>query len=99
MWARSAEKNAAAKQELEAYGVRVETRQVDVSSEEQVIAAYEAQRCDAYTTDKSTLAARLGKLKNPGAHVILPETISKAANGPVVRQGDGHHGRHELSAP
>jgi general L-amino acid transport system substrate-binding protein len=56
---------------------------------DQVVAAYEAQRCDAYTTDKSTLAARLGKLKDPGAHVILPETISKAANGPVVRQGDG----------
>lgn len=56
---------------------------------DQVVAAYEAQRCDVYTTDKSTLAARLGKLKDPAAHVILPETISKAANGPVVRQGDG----------
>ena len=42
IWARSAEKNAAAKKELEAFGVRVETRQVDVSSEEQVIAAYDA---------------------------------------------------------
>ena len=56
---------------------------------DQVIAAYEAQRCDVYTTDKSTLAARLGKLKDPSAHMILPETISMAANGPVVRQGDG----------
>jgi len=56
---------------------------------DQVVAAYEAQRCDVYTTDKSTLAARLGKLKDPSAHVILPETISMAANGPVVRQGDG----------
>ena len=46
IWARSAEKNAAAKKELEAYGVRVETRQVDVSSEEQVIAAYEALLAD-----------------------------------------------------
>jgi len=42
IWARSAEKNAAAKQELEAYGVRVETRQVDVASEAEVIAAFEA---------------------------------------------------------
>ncbi|MCK6453417.1 MAG: amino acid ABC transporter substrate-binding protein [Alphaproteobacteria bacterium] len=56
---------------------------------DQVIAAYEAQRCDVYTTDKSTLAARLTKLKDPAAHMVLPETISKAANGPVVRQGDG----------
>jgi NAD(P)-dependent dehydrogenase (short-subunit alcohol dehydrogenase family) len=42
IWARNAEKNAAAKKELESYGVRVGTRQVDVSSEEQVIAGYEA---------------------------------------------------------
>ncbi len=42
IWARSAEKNAAAKAELETYGVRVVTRQVDVAAEEQVIAAYEA---------------------------------------------------------
>ena len=46
IWARSAEKNAAAKKELETYGVRVETRQVDVSSEEQVVAAYEALLTD-----------------------------------------------------
>jgi NAD(P)-dependent dehydrogenase (short-subunit alcohol dehydrogenase family) len=41
IWARNAERNAAAKQELESFGVRVETRQVDVSSEAQVIAAYQ----------------------------------------------------------
>jgi NAD(P)-dependent dehydrogenase (short-subunit alcohol dehydrogenase family) len=41
IWARNAEKNAAAKKELEAYGVRVGTRQVDVSIESQIIAAYE----------------------------------------------------------
>ena len=42
LWARSAEKNAAAKKELESYGARVATRQVDVSSEEQVLAGYDA---------------------------------------------------------
>jgi NAD(P)-dependent dehydrogenase (short-subunit alcohol dehydrogenase family) len=42
IWARSAEKNAAAKAELEGYGVRVITRQVDVSSEEEIVAAYAA---------------------------------------------------------
>jgi NAD(P)-dependent dehydrogenase (short-subunit alcohol dehydrogenase family) len=41
IWARSADKNAKAKAELETFGVRVVTRQVDVSSEEQVIAAYQ----------------------------------------------------------
>jgi NAD(P)-dependent dehydrogenase (short-subunit alcohol dehydrogenase family) len=42
IWARNAEKNAAAKKELETYGAPVGIRQVDVSSEEQVIAGYEA---------------------------------------------------------
>ncbi len=42
IWARNAEKNAAAQKELASFGVRVSTRQVDVSSEEQIIAGYEA---------------------------------------------------------
>ncbi len=42
IWGRSAEKNAAAKQQLESYGVRVSARQVDVASEQAVIAGYEA---------------------------------------------------------
>lgn len=42
IWARNAEKNAAAKAELEAAGAaRVETYQVDASSEEAIIAGYE----------------------------------------------------------
>jgi NAD(P)-dependent dehydrogenase (short-subunit alcohol dehydrogenase family) len=41
IWGRSADKNAAAKAELEAFGVRVVTRQVDVSKEDQIIAGYE----------------------------------------------------------
>jgi NAD(P)-dependent dehydrogenase (short-subunit alcohol dehydrogenase family) len=40
IWARSEEKMAKAKTELEAYGVRVTTQAVDISSEQQVIAAY-----------------------------------------------------------
>ncbi|SHJ08110.1 amino acid ABC transporter substrate-binding protein, PAAT family (TC 3.A.1.3.-) [Roseomonas rosea] len=55
----------------------------------QAVAAYESGRCDAYTTDRSTLQARLGAMQDPAAHVILPETITSALNGPVVRQGDG----------
>jgi NAD(P)-dependent dehydrogenase (short-subunit alcohol dehydrogenase family) len=42
IWGRSAEKNAAAKNELESLGARAAARQVDVSSEEQVIGGYEA---------------------------------------------------------
>ena len=42
IWARNAEKNAAARRELESLGARVAARQVDVSSEEQIIAGYKA---------------------------------------------------------
>ena len=42
IWARSAEKNAAARAELEAFGGKVATRQVDVVSEAEVAAGYEA---------------------------------------------------------
>ena len=42
IWARNEEKNASAKAELEAFGVRVITRKVDVSSEAEVVGAFEA---------------------------------------------------------
>lgn len=42
IWARSKEKNAAAQKELESFGVRVTTRQVDVTSEREVAAAFDA---------------------------------------------------------
>ncbi len=42
IWARNAEKNAAARAQLEAAGAgRVMTYQVDVSSEEQILAGYD----------------------------------------------------------
>jgi general L-amino acid transport system substrate-binding protein len=52
------------------------------------VAAYDAGRCDVYTTDRSGLAAQRTKLTNPDAHKVLPEIISKEPLGPVVRQGD-----------
>lgn len=55
---------------------------------DEVVAAYDAGRCDVYTSDRSALAAQRLKLKNPGAHMVLPETISKEPLGPVVRHGD-----------
>ncbi len=55
---------------------------------DEVVAAYDARRCDTYTTDKSGLAAQRTKMKNPDEHIVLPETISKEPLGPVVRQGD-----------
>ncbi|HET8882839.1 MAG TPA: SDR family NAD(P)-dependent oxidoreductase, partial [Solimonas sp.] len=42
IWARNEERNAAAKRELEALGVRVATRKVDVSSEAEIVAGFDA---------------------------------------------------------
>jgi NAD(P)-dependent dehydrogenase (short-subunit alcohol dehydrogenase family) len=46
IWARNAEKNAAAKAELEALGAKVIARQVDVTSEAAVVGAFEATMTD-----------------------------------------------------
>ncbi|MCI4665049.1 MAG: amino acid ABC transporter substrate-binding protein [Neomegalonema sp.] len=54
----------------------------------EAVAAYEAGECDAYTTDRAGLAARRLGLKEPGAHVVLPEIISKEPLGPAVAAGD-----------
>lgn len=55
---------------------------------DEVVGAYDAGRCDVYTTDQSGLYAQRLKLTNPADHVVLPEIISKEPLGPVVRQGD-----------
>ncbi len=55
---------------------------------DEVVAAYNANRCDVYTTDVSGLAAQRLKLTEPDAHIILDTLISKEPLGPVVRQGD-----------
>ena len=53
-----------------------------------LVETYLGGGCDAYTNDKSGLAARRSAFPAPDDHVILPETISKEPLGPVVRQGD-----------
>jgi general L-amino acid transport system substrate-binding protein len=51
--------------------------------------AFFSGRCDAYTTDRSGLAAtRAAKAPNPDDYVILPEIISKEPLAPAVRHGD-----------
>lgn len=54
----------------------------------EVLAAYNAGRCDAFTTDVSQLYSIRLTLGNANDHVVLPEIISKEPLGPVVRQGD-----------
>ena len=55
---------------------------------DEVVAAYDAGRCDVYTTDQSGIYAQRLKLTNPDEHKVLPEVISKEPLGPAVRQGD-----------
>jgi len=58
----------------------------------EVLAAYDAGRCDAYTTDASGLYAERLKLKKPDEHIILPEIISKEPLGPAINHGDQQWG-------
>ncbi|MEH0072328.1 amino acid ABC transporter substrate-binding protein [Pannonibacter sp. Pt2-lr] len=55
---------------------------------DEVVKAYDAGRCDVFSTDASGLYAERLKLANPADHVVLPEIISKEPLGPVVRHGD-----------
>ena len=67
---------------------RVQIRPVVIERLEDNIAAYNAGRCDAYTTDISGLASVRATQQNPNDHVILPDVISKEPLGPLVRHGD-----------
>jgi general L-amino acid transport system substrate-binding protein len=52
------------------------------------VKAYDAGRCDVFTSDVSQLYAERLALTMPDDHVILPDVISKEPLGPAVRQGD-----------
>ena len=53
-----------------------------------VSAAYQDGQCEAFTNDNSQLAAIGSGFADPGAHIVLPETISEEPLGPVVPHGD-----------
>jgi len=53
---------------------------------------YEQGRCDAYTTDRSGLAAQRSQLAKPDETIVLPDVISKEPLGPVTRHGDNQWG-------
>ena len=50
--------------------------------------AYEEDRCDAVTSDRSQLVARRTAFENPDDHVILDAVLSKEPLGPVAPLGD-----------
>ncbi|HEY0436285.1 MAG TPA: amino acid ABC transporter substrate-binding protein [Phenylobacterium sp.] len=61
---------------------------VVAASEAEARRLYQSGACDVFTADVSALAGSRSVLDNPGAHVILPDVISKEPLGPVVRQND-----------
>ena len=67
---------------------KIEFKPVVIEKLDEVVGAFVAGRCDAYTTDKSGLASTRSTLQNPDSYVILPEDFSKEPLGPMVRQGD-----------
>jgi general L-amino acid transport system substrate-binding protein len=67
---------------------KMQLKTVTFATANEAVKAYDAGRCDSYTTDASGLAAERLRLANPDDHIILPEIISKEPLGPVVRQGD-----------
>ncbi len=67
---------------------KMKLKTVTFATADEAIKAYDAGRCDAYTTDASGLYAERLRLAGPNDHVVLPEIISKEPLGPSVRHGD-----------
>ena len=66
----------------------MQLKSVTFATANEAIKAYDAGRCDAYTTDGSSLYSERLRLANANDHIFLPEIISKEPLGPAVRQGD-----------
>jgi general L-amino acid transport system substrate-binding protein len=66
----------------------MQLKSVTFATANEAVKAYDAGRCDSYTTDASGLYAERLRLANPDDHIILPEIISKEPLGPAVRHGD-----------
>jgi general L-amino acid transport system substrate-binding protein len=67
---------------------KMKLKTVTFATSTEAVKAYDAGRCDAYTTDASGLAGERLRLAQPDDHVVLPEIISKEPLGPAVRHGD-----------
>jgi general L-amino acid transport system substrate-binding protein len=66
----------------------MQLKSVTFATANEAVKAYDAGRCDAYTTDASGLYAERLRLAGPNDHIVLPEIISKEPLGPAVRHGD-----------
>ena len=67
---------------------KMKLKALTFESADVVRSTYESGRCDAMTGDASSLAANKTIMKDPRAHIILPEIISKEPLAPLSRHGD-----------
>jgi general L-amino acid transport system substrate-binding protein len=67
---------------------KLELKAVTFATNDETVKAYEAGRCDAFTTDASGLYSERLRMARADDHMVLPEVISKEPLGPSVRHGD-----------
>ena len=67
---------------------KIDYEPVPIETNEEARTNYLADRCDAYITDASGLAASRASFDDPQNHLILPELISKEPLAGAVRHGD-----------
>ncbi len=67
---------------------KINIRPVVYEQNDETRKAYEAGRCDAFSTDASQLAGIRTALPRPEDHIVLPDIISKEPLAPAVRKGD-----------
>lgn len=61
---------------------------LNFEKQEEVLAAFHADRCDVYSDDTGSLAGLMTTFSNPDDFVVLPEVMLGQYLGPVVREGD-----------
>src|SRR3979411_2922919 len=62
--------------------------EIEFSSADETVKAYDSGRCGCFTSDVSQLYAERLKLSNAADHAVLPEVISKEPLGPMGGRGD-----------
>ena len=67
---------------------RLRYKAVTFANIERGLDAYQADRCDAFTNEVTSLGGRLRELVHPEQHRILPGVISREPFAAIVRQGD-----------
>lgn len=67
---------------------KVRVNIVEFEDRSSALKAYVDRRCDAYSADKSALAAQRLQLKDSDDHILLREVVSKEPLSPVVKNTD-----------